>query len=126
MAQITASMNESLASRLRRKERIRKKIEGSAERPRLAVFRSAKHIYAQVIDDRAGTTLAAASSTEKSLAEELKGLDKKGVAEKIGKLVAERAKAKSIEAVVFDRSGYRYHGRIASLANGAREGGLNF
>jgi len=102
--------------------RLRKKIEGDGQRPRLAVFRSLQHIYAQVIDDATGTTLAAASSQEK-------GLGATGNAEgakKIGLALAERAKAKGVSAVVFDRGGFRYHGRVASLAEGAREGGLEF
>ncbi len=108
--------------RVARHNRLRKKLEGTASRPRLAVFRSLKHIYAQIIDDSTGTTLAAASSQEKSL-------DSKGNAEgakSVGTKLAERAKEKGITAVVFDRGGFRYHGRVASLAEGAREGGLEF
>lgn len=102
--------------------RLRKKIEGTAQRPRLAVFRSLQHISAQIIDDATGTTLAAASSLEKTL--EASG-NAEG-AKKIGIALAERAKAKGISAVVFDRGGFRYHGRVASLADGAREAGLEF
>ena len=102
--------------------RLRKKIEGTPSRPRLAVFRSLQHIYAQVIDDTTGTTLAAASSQEKSLS--VTG-NAEG-AKKVGLALAERAKAKGINAVVFDRGGFRYQGRVANLADGAREGGLEF
>ena len=110
--------------RVRVHERIRHKVRGSGERPRLAVFRSLKHIYAQVIDDRAGNTLAAASSGEKT-SKVASGGNVAG-AKAIGKLIAERAKAKGITKVVFDRGGYLYHGRIKALADAAREGGLNF
>ena len=103
--------------------RIRKKIDGTPERPRLAVFRSVKHIYAQVIDDRAGRTLAAASSTEKGAG--FNGGNVAG-AKEVGRLVAERAKAAGISSVVFDRGGYLYHGRVKALADAAREGGLEF
>jgi len=102
--------------------RIRKKLAGTAERPRLAVFRSIKHIYAQVIDDRTGTTLASASSAEKGAGN---GGNVAG-AQAIGKLVAERAKEKGISTVVFDRGGFLYHGRIKALADAAREAGLQF
>jgi large subunit ribosomal protein L18 len=110
----------------RRAFRIRKRVEGSAERPRLAVFRSAKHIYAQIIDDTTATTLVAASTRTKELAEALKGLKKSQKAEKVGAKVAELAKQKGIEAVVFDRAGRPFHGRLAALAKGAREAGLKF
>ena len=105
-----------------RHERVRKKISGTPDRPRLCVFRSNKHIYAQIIDDVAGNTLVAASSVEKDF-----GIgSNKEAARKVGKLVAERALAKGIEEVVFDRGGYIYHGRVQELAEGAREGGLKF
>jgi large subunit ribosomal protein L18 len=110
--------------RVRVHERIRHKVRGSEERPRLAVFRSLKHIYAQVIDDRAGSTLAAASSGEKS-SKVASGGNVAG-AKAIGKLIAERAKAKGITKVVFDRGGYLYHGRVKALADAAREAGLEF
>jgi large subunit ribosomal protein L18 len=110
--------------RLRIHGRIRKRVRGSAERPRLAVFRSLKHIYAQVIDDRAGVTLASASTNEKSGAATSGG--NLAGARQVGKLVAERAKAKGIARVVFDRGGYLYHGRIKALADAAREAGLEF
>lgn len=111
------------AARVKRHFRVRNKISGTPERPRLNVFRSAKHIYAQVIDDINGVTLAAASTTEKSF-ENFGG--NKEAAKEIGKLVAERALEKGITNVVFDRSGYLYHGRVKELAEGAREGGLQF
>ena len=109
-----------------RHERVRKKISGTPERPRLCVFRSNKHIYAQVIDDVAGNTLAAASTVEKEIASQLGEVDKKGEAKLVGKIVAERAVKAGITDVVFDRGGYIYTGRVAELAAGAREGGLNF
>lgn len=108
--------------RVSRHERLRKKVAGTPARPRLAVFRSLKHISAQIIDDSTGTTLAAASSLEKGM--EAKG--NAGGAKVVGSKLAERAKAAGISAVVFDRGGFRYHGRVASLAEGAREGGLEF
>lgn len=109
-----------------RHERVRKKISGTPERPRLCVFRSNKHIYAQVIDDVAGNTLAAASTVEKEIAAQLTECDKKGEARIVGKIVAERAIKAGIKEVVFDRGGYIYTGRVAELAAGAREGGLDF
>jgi large subunit ribosomal protein L18 len=111
--------------RYRIHRRIRKRVAGTPERPRLAVFRSQSHIYAQLIDDDAGRTLCSASSLDK----ELKG-DKRGAnvdsAKKVGQLIASRAKEKGIEAVVFDRGGFQYHGRIKALADAARESGLKF
>lgn len=104
--------------------RIRKRVKGTAERPRLAVFRSLNHIYAQVIDDRSGHTLASASSAEKSV--EVKSGGNVEAAKVVGKLVAERAKQAGIGAVVFDRGGFLYHGRVKALADAAREGGLEF
>ena len=109
-----------------RHERVRKKISGTPDRPRLCVFRSNKHIYAQVIDDVAGNTLAAASTVEKEIAAQLTECDKKGEARIVGKIVAERALKAGIKEVVFDRGGYIYTGRVAELAAGAREGGLDF
>ena len=111
------------AKRDRRHRRMRFKIHGTPERPRLCVFRSEKHIYAQIIDDVAGNTLVAAASNEKGF--EGSGSNKEG-ARKVGQLVAERALAKGIDTVVFDRGGYVYHGRVQELADGAREGGLKF
>jgi large subunit ribosomal protein L18 len=104
-------------------KRIRRKVAGSTERPRLAVFRSVKHIYAQVIDDSVGHTLAAASSSEKS---GIKSGGNVAGAKAVGKLLAERAKEKGVKSVVFDRGGYLYHGRVKALADAAREGGLVF
>jgi large subunit ribosomal protein L18 len=104
--------------------RIRKKVRGTAAQPRLAVFRSVKHIYAQVIDDEQGVTLCAASSAEKSAGAKPGG--NIAAAQTIGKLIAERAKEKGISKVVFDRGGYIYHGRVKSLADAAREAGLQF
>ena len=109
-----------------RHERVRKKVSGTAARPRLCVYRSLKHIYAQIIDDSIGNTLVAASTVEKEIAGQLGELDKKGAAKLVGKVVAQRAKAKGIDNVVFDRGGYIYTGRVAELAAGAREGGLDF
>lgn len=117
------SKKDSNKQRLRRHKRVRGAVSGTAERPRLDVFRSAKNIFVQVIDDVAGVTLCAASTTEKDFA----GYGgNKEAARKIGLLIAERAKAKGISAVVFDRGGYVYHGRVKELADGAREGGLEF
>ena len=109
-----------------RHERVRKKISGTPERPRLCVYRSLNHIYAQVIDDVAGNTLVSASTLDPQLKDKLSEVDKKGASKLVGQLVAERAKAKGIETVVFDRGGYLYHGRVKALAEGAREGGLKF
>ena len=106
--------------------RIRKHVNGTAERPRLVVFRSNKQIYAQVIDDQQGITLVAAASNDKALAAECKGKAGKEAAAVVGKAVAERALAKGITEVAFDRGGYLYHGRVKSLADAAREGGLKF
>ena len=117
------SKKDSNKARLQRHKRVRAKINGTADRPRLDVFRSAKNIYAQVIDDVAGVTLAQASSLDK----EITGNGgNKEAAKAVGKLVAERAKEKNIVDVVFDRGGNIYHGRVKELAEGAREGGLNF
>jgi len=106
--------------------RIRKKISGTPERPRLSVFKSSKHIYAQVIDDIAGVTLATASSLDPALRKELKNGSTIEAASKVGASVAEKAKAKGIENVVYDRGGFIYHGRIKALAEAARENGLDF
>ncbi|MDR0904475.1 MAG: 50S ribosomal protein L18 [Ruminococcus sp.] len=110
-------------TRAKRQLRVRGKISGTADRPRLNVFRSAKHIYAQLIDDAAGVTIASASSMEKDFTDFGGNV---AAAKKIGTVIAERAKAKGITAVVFDRAGYLYHGRVAAVAEGAREGGLEF
>jgi large subunit ribosomal protein L18 len=112
---------------LRRRRRTRSALRKRAqERPRLSVFRSGRHIYAQVIDDSVGRTLAAASSLERALRDELKTGADRAAADKVGRLLAERAKAAGVGVVVFDRGGYRYHGRVKALADGAREGGLEF
>ncbi len=113
-------------ARLKRKKSIRKRVQGSGERPRLSVFRSSKHIYVQVVDDDKQGTLLAASTMESGLEESLKGLKKKDRAKKVGKVIAERCLAKGIDKVVFDRNGYIYHGRVSALADGAREAGLKF
>ena len=112
--------------RVIRHARVRKKISGTTERPRLCIYRSNSHIYAQIIDDTVGNTLAAASTVEKDIAAQIGELDKKGAAKLVGKIVAERALAAGIKTVVFDRGGYIYTGRVAELAAGAREGGLDF
>lgn len=114
---------DSNAQRLKRHKRVRAHISGTAQRPRLDVFRSAKNIYVQVIDDVAGVTLCAAGSNEKDFG--VYGGNSEA-AKKVGSLIAERAKAKGIEEVVFDRGGYIYHGRVKALADAAREGGLKF
>lgn len=111
------------AQRLKRHKRVRGKVSGTSERPRLNVFRSGTNIYAQIIDDTTGTTLVSASSLEKSF--EGRGNNMEAAA-KVGQIVGERAKDKGIDVVVFDRGGYLYHGRIKALADGAREAGLNF
>jgi large subunit ribosomal protein L18 len=116
-----------LNSTQRRRMRVRSKIAGRAnDRPRLSVFRSHQNIYAQVIDDGRGVTVAAASTLDKSLRGELASRGDKAAAAAVGKLIAERAKQAGVEAVVFDRGGYIYHGRIKALADAAREGGLKF
>jgi large subunit ribosomal protein L18 len=113
-------------ARERRRVRARKKINGTAERPRLAVFRSARHIYAQVIDDDKQVTLASVSTMQKALRDEVKSLKKREKAKRVGAFLAQVCKDKGIVKVVFDKAGYRYHGRIKALADGAREGGLSF
>ncbi len=112
--------------RLRKHERVRKKITGNAERPRLCVFRSSKHIYAQIIDDVSSTTLVAASSLDEALKGKLDYSGNKEAAKEVGKLIGTKAIEKGIKQVVFDRGGYLYHGRIKELADGAREAGLEF
>ena len=114
------------ADRVIRHARVRKRISGTPELPRLCVYRSLNHIYAQLIDDSKGVTLAAASTQEKAVQELLKDVDKKGAAKIVGKLIAERATGAGIKRVVFDRGGYVYTGRVAELAAGAREAGLEF
>jgi large subunit ribosomal protein L18 len=116
------SLSTKPQQRLRRRKRVRSKIEGTAERPRLSVFRSNRGVFAQLIDDRGGTTVAAVSWIEPEL-RELSPMDQ---AKRVGGLLAERAKAAGVTTCVFDRGGYRYHGRVRALAEGAREGGLAF
>ena len=120
------STNIRQQARVKRKKRIRKKINGTTQRPRLSVFRSARHIYAQVVDDTAGHTLAAASTIDKEVRGGSKFENKVDAAKFVGKLVGERALGKGIKEVVFDRNGFLYHGRIKSLSEGAREAGLVF
>ena len=112
--------------RLRKHDRVRKKIEGTTERPRLNVFRSLKNIYVQVIDDSTGNTLAAASTLDEALKGKLEHSGNKNAAKEVGKLIAQKALDKGIKQVVFDRGGYIYHGRVKELAEGAREAGLDF
>jgi large subunit ribosomal protein L18 len=116
------TMKTKPQARLRRRRRVRAKIRGTAERPRLSVFRSNRGIQAQLIDDVSGHTLAAVTWTE----DQLKSLGRMEQAEKAGKLMAERAKSAGVETCIFDRGGYRFHGRVKALADGAREGGLRF
>lgn len=113
-------------ARLKRKKRIRKKVVGTEIRPRLCVFRSAKHIYAQVVDDTKGQTLAAASTLEKAVKESSESQNKMSAATLVGKLLAERALGKGVKQIVFDRNGFRYHGRVKAVSDGARETGLKF
>ena len=119
-------MKSKLEGRNKRRRRIRRKVNGTAERPRLAVFRSAKHIYAQVIDDVSGVTLASASTVSKDLRGNLADSNKTDAAKKVGALLAEQCKGKSITQVVFDRGGFLFHGRVKALADAAREAGLDF
>jgi large subunit ribosomal protein L18 len=116
--------NKNVIGRKRRHIRVRKKVSGTSERPRLVVTRSARHLVAQVVDDTQGLTLASASTMEADL--RVDAVDKSAKARKVGQLVADRAKKAGIDAVVFDRGGNKYHGRVAALAEGAREGGLDF
>ena len=121
MAKVTRSV-----ARKRRHKRVRKSVHGTPERPRLNVFRSLNAIYAQVIDDEVGKTLVSASTLDKELRGKTKGKNKTEQAQLVGEAIAERAKAKGITTVVFDRGGYKYIGRVKALAEGAREGGLEF
>ena len=120
-----ANKNRALA-RVRRHARVRKQLFGSPERPRLNVYKSLTGIYAQIIDDMDGNTLCSASTVDKELREKVKGMKKTEQAKAIGQAIAERAKSKGISSVVFDRGGFRYTGRVKALADGAREGGLEF
>lgn len=120
---MSTSAKDKQLGRLRRHRRVRKKVAGTAERPRLAVYRSNRHVSAQVIDDRSGRTLAAASSLERSV-REAGPTGNKAAASLVGRLVAERARTAGVARVVFDRGGFRYHGRVAAVADAAREAGL--
>jgi len=120
------SENQVREARIRRHLRVRKTVIGSSERPRLNVFRSLKHIYAQVIDDSVGQTLISASTLDNEIKGKLDGLKKTEAAELVGKVLAERALANGVTAVVFDRGGYKYHGRVKALAEAARKAGLEF
>ena len=120
-----ANKNRALA-RVRRHARVRKQLFGSPERPRLNVYKSLTGIYAQIIDDMDGNTLCSSSTVDKELREKVKGMKKTEQAKAIGQAIAERAKSKGISSVVFDRGGFRYTGRVKALADGAREGGLQF
>ena len=126
MASVPVRRLSREAKRQRVHERVRMSVSGTAERPRLCVYRSLDHIYAQVIDDRAGKTLASASSADKDTKKNLQGGGNVAAAKVVGKAVADRAKAAGISKVVFDRGGYKYHGRVKALADAAREAGLQF
>jgi len=117
---------ETRVRRARRQRRVRAKIKGTAERPRLNVFRSARHIFAQIIDDAKGHTLVAASTLDQDVRAQAAMMKKRDESKAVGKLLAQRALAKGLKQVVFDRGGYQYHGRVKALADGAREGGLEF
>lgn len=119
-------MNPKQAARLKRRQRIRRKISGSEARPRLSVFRSARHIYAQIIDDGKGQTLVAASTLSGELKDKLSGLKKADAAKEVGKLLAAKAREKGISLVTFDRNGFIYHGRVKAVADSCRENGLEF
>ena len=126
MARVPVRRLSRDAHRQRVHLRVRKKVVGTPERPRLSVYRSLNHIYAQVIDDRTGRTLAAASSLDKEMRKQLKGGGNVAAAKVVGRVIAERARRAGIEQVVFDRGGYKYHGRVQALAEAAREAGLKF
>jgi large subunit ribosomal protein L18 len=119
-------MAKHVTSREKRRARIRRKLSGTAERPRLTVYKSLKHMYAQLVDDVTGQTLVSVGTTSKTLKNEVKEDDKTGAAKKVGEALAKAAKAKGIEAVVFDRNGFDYHGRVQAVAAAAREAGLKF
>lgn len=119
-------VQEKVERRIRRHKRVRKKVFGTAERPRLCVFKSNRYIYAQIINDEKGETICAASSLEKELREKLNSTKDRTAAREVGLLIGKRALEKGIKAVVFDRGGYKYHGRVKELAEGAREAGLEF
>ncbi|OFX23582.1 MAG: 50S ribosomal protein L18 [Anaeromyxobacter sp. RBG_16_69_14] len=119
-------MAKYLTPHERRKARVRKKLSGTAERPRLSVYKSLKHMYAQIIDDTAGTTIASVSTGSKALKDDVKEDDKTAAAKKVGAAVAKIALDKGVKRVVFDRNGFDYHGRVAAVAQAAREAGLEF
>ena len=121
-----SKMNPRVSMRLKRKSRIRKSLSGTTARPRLSVFRSARHIYAEIIDDLTGATLVAAGTLSPEIKDKLGSLKKTDAAKEVGKLLADKAKGKGIDKVVFDRNGFLYHGRIKSLADSCRENGLVF
>jgi len=123
---MASKTNPRQLARAKRKKRIRRKLEGTSERPRLSVFRSDKHIYAQIIDDTRGITLAAASTRAPAYREAPPPEGKVGAAEQVGTLIAQQAQAKGISKVVFDRNGFIYHGRVRALADAARKAGLDF
>ena len=123
---MTSVANKRLMARLKRHRRIRKKLRGTAEVPRLCVFRSSIHIYAQLVDDDRGASLCGASTLSPAIREDVKGLKKIEKSKRVGLLIAKLAREKGIEKVAFDRGGYLYHGRVRALADGAREGGLKF
>ena len=120
------TMNLRTQARLKRKKRIRKKLVGTGSQPRLCVFRSAKHIYAQIVDDSLGQTLTAASSLEKTVRENSESKNKLNAANTVGKIIGQRALEKGVKKIVFDRNGFLYHGRIKAVSEGAREAGLKF
>ncbi|MBW1709293.1 MAG: 50S ribosomal protein L18 [Deltaproteobacteria bacterium] len=121
-----AKVNPRAFAREKRKKRVRKKVKGTAVRPRLCVFRSARHIYAQIIDDESGRTLTSFSTLTPALRDRIKGMKKREAAKLIGEAIGSKAKEKGIVKVVFDRNGFLYHGRVQALSNGAREAGLEF
>jgi len=123
---MSSGVKDSRIARRRRHERVRKRVKGTTSRPRLCVFRSLNHIYAQVIDDREGCTVATASTLDAEIKSSSESKNKKAMAELVGTLVAKRAREKGIEQVVFDRGGYKYHGRVKALADAARGAGLRF
>jgi large subunit ribosomal protein L18 len=123
---MASKTNPREEARLKRKRRIRQKISGSAERPRLNVFRSSRHIYAQLIDDIDGVTLAAASTLTPAVRQQEKAKGKIEHSKRVGKLIAEQAKSKGVKRVIFDRNGFLFHGRVKALATAAREAGLEF
>jgi len=119
-------IRQKIVRRKRRRRHVRKRVSGTLQRPRLTVFRSLKNIYAQIIDDSTGRTLASASSRDKDLRESVGGGSNAAAASKVGAALGERARSSGVEAVAFDRNGYRYHGRVKALADAAREAGLKF